>query len=212
MIVRSDVSVYQIFRRFRLRKPEFPGRWIAKPLSYLPILLPFLLFLTPFSFPSISCFFLLHLKVFLFALFLSLSHVYFFFSLPFPWKLVSCFQFCAGLRKGSAKQHSFVSSTLSLASSKLSYPELPQLFFLLHHPSILLFCLSTADRRETYSVSVSSASAWSSTSNSVIEQTQWLLFNWFIYNLFFKLTSLLIFLIIRICIFSWQVNSTFWKN
>lgn len=169
MIVRSDISVYQIFRRFRLRKPEFPGRWIAKPLSYLPIPLPFLFFLTPFSFSSISYFFLLHLKVLLFTLSLSLSHVCFFFSLPFPRKLVSCFQFCAGLRKDSAKQHSFVSSTLSLAPSKLSYPKLPQLFFLLHH---LLFSLSTANRRKTYSVSISIASAWSSMSNSVIEQTQ----------------------------------------
>lgn len=83
MIVRSDVSVYQIFRRFRLRKLEFPGCWIAKPLSYLPIPFPFLFFLTPFSFPSISYFFLLHLKVLLFALSLSLSHVCFFFLCRF---------------------------------------------------------------------------------------------------------------------------------
>lgn len=43
MIVRSNVSVYQIFQRFRLGKPEFPGRWTAKPYSHLPTPLPFLL-------------------------------------------------------------------------------------------------------------------------------------------------------------------------
>lgn len=49
MIVRSDVSVYQIFQRFRLGKPEFPGRWTAKPYSHLPTFSLFRSFLTLFS-------------------------------------------------------------------------------------------------------------------------------------------------------------------
>jgi len=123
MIVRSDVSVYQIFQRFRLRKPEFPGRWTAKPLSHRPIPLPFLLFLTPFSFLSISYFFLFSFSEFFFFLYPSRFRMCV--SSSLCRFLGSCFQFCAGKE---AEQHSFVSSTLSSASSKLSYPELPQLF------------------------------------------------------------------------------------
>lgn len=135
---------------------------VAGLLNCYPIFPRSLFFLTPLSFPSISYFFLpSSRRVSFFFIPRTLSHVRFFFFLPFPRKLVSCFQFCAGLRKGSAEQHSFVSSTLSSAPSKLSYPELPQLFFspLLRYPSILFSSSPTTDRRETYSVSVSIAFA-----------------------------------------------------
>lgn len=159
MIVRSDVSVYQIFRRFRCRKSEFPGRWTAKPLFHLPISLPFLFFLILFSFPSVSYFFLSSfLEFFIFFISLVFACTFLFLS-AVSSELVSCFQFCAGLRQGSAEQHSFVSSTLSSASSKLSYPEFCFNFFFLRRSSILLFSSAAADRRETYSVSISIPSA-----------------------------------------------------
>lgn len=81
-IARSDVSVYQIFRRFRFRKPEFPGRWIAKPLSHLPIPLPFLFFLTLFFFPSISYVFLPASIKFFFFPYSSRFRIYAFLFLP----------------------------------------------------------------------------------------------------------------------------------
>lgn len=58
MIVKSDVSVYQIFQRFRFGK-NFPSRWTAKPYSHLPIPLPFLLNSLFFflRFPLLSRFF-----------------------------------------------------------------------------------------------------------------------------------------------------------
>jgi len=45
-MIRSDVSVYQIFQRFRLGKSEFPGRWTAKPYIPPPTPFPLLSFLT----------------------------------------------------------------------------------------------------------------------------------------------------------------------
>jgi len=139
-MIRSDVSVYQIFQRFRLGKSEFPGRWTAKPYIPPPTPFPFLSFLTlRFCFLLASGFHPLPLLLSLSSSFnprRSRFRARISFPLPpFPRKLDSCFQFCAGLRKGSAEQHSFVSFTLSSAPSKLSYPKLPQLFLPYRRPS-----------------------------------------------------------------------------
>jgi len=131
MIVRSDVSVYQIFRRFRYRK-NFQVTALLNRYSTFQSFFHFLLnfLFLPLCFLFLSHLFLIVFHFLYFSRFFSLVH--FFFSLPFPRKLVSCFQLCAGLRQGSAKQHSFVSSTLSSVSSKLSYPELCFNFFFLY--------------------------------------------------------------------------------
>lgn len=88
-IVKSDVSVYQIFQRFRFGK-NFPSRWTAKPYSHLPIPLPFLLN---------SLFFFLRFpllpRFFSFLIRLTFARACFFFPSPLLRKLDSCFQFCA---------------------------------------------------------------------------------------------------------------------
>lgn len=111
MIVRSDVSVYQIFQRFRLGESEFPGRWIAK-LNFTSSSLSALAFPRSSSArPSLPFPLLFRCISALSSLFPPLWVASFpivcSFSTPlpsralFPRKLDSCFQFCAGPRKGS---------------------------------------------------------------------------------------------------------------
>lgn len=140
MVVKSDVSVYQISQRFRFGK-NFPSRWTAKPYSHLPIPLSSLIL---FSFFFASCF----------SLDSSLSWsslcACFFFPSPLPRKLDSCFQFCAQNR-GKEARCSIPLFLLLCLQPRRNFRIRSCLNFFSYATSILLL---TADRRETCSVSV----------------------------------------------------------
>lgn len=148
MIVKDDVSVYQIFQRFWLGKPEFPSRWTAKPYSHLSRLF-FSSPLTLFSF-FLTRFLLLSLDSSSFFVRLTFARASFFFPSPLLRKLDSCFQFCAQNR-GKEARCSIPLFLLLCLQPRRNFRIRSCLNFFSYAASILLLA---ADRRETCSVSV----------------------------------------------------------